>query len=1480
MNASRLLLAWTLAVAMAAPAIENPHATPADTRWDRLADELFQHYTEDQGLPVPLVTALAQDGDGFVWAGTQDGLARFDGYRFRSFEPDPRDPGALPDSYVSTLHTDAAGRLWVGTAAGGLARFDGNHFVVYRKGRDGIHGAGVRAIADDGAGGVWVATEGGLDHLDAVGRIFPQVATDAEVLIQSLLRDRGGRLWVGTHAGLFLRDAASGRLLPVHLPASGHTPSVTAIAEDDAGRVWIGTAADGAYVKQGELEPRPLRALGVPESLFTDTEVRSISAAGPDEVWLGTYGQGVVAVNTRNFTARRLHHDPTLGGSLSHDNIWMLMRDRAGSMWVGDAGGIDRLAASDGALLTLFGVRGRPDGLSDPDVSALIETAEGRLWTGLGGGAVEILDPARGLVAHLDPNPNRPLTALPAGYVHSFALAGNVVYIGTNRGVYRAAVDGSRMSRVLVPGREPDARVDALCVDGDVLWIGGRNSGLVALLLSPRAAPVVRHLAAPELSDSRVNAVVRGAGEDLWIATFNGLDRLDLAKGTIERIQAGPGSGGALTAANVSSLLFDRRGRLWVGTIGGGVQVLLGRDSAGRPRFRRIGTADGLPNGDSAALVEDRTGQVWVSTDDGIAVIDPDTFAVRALHRADGAVIRSYWAGSGATTRAGEVLFGGLGGLTVIRPWRLTAWDYHPPVVVTDLRVGGREQPFERGRPIDVPAAANSLAVEFASLDYSAPERNHYAYRLEGFDRDWVEADPARRVAAYTNLAPGSYLLQIRGSNRDGVFSEHSLDLPVRVEPAWYQTLGFRLLAAAAALAAIAALVHLRTAYLKRRQADLERQVRARTAEVEQEKSTVKRLEQAERLQRALYVIADLTNSVLDRHDMLRRMHAIVGELMYAENFFIVLYDAGRKTLRFAYFADVKDTKVYDAEAEIHEDELVGSLTLPLMRLGKPLMGSTAELRARLGISRDPGFGPEAEAWLGVPMIAGGEVHGAIVVQSYEPTIRYTDADQALLSYVAEHILAALMRRQAKDELEQQVAARTRELAQANRDLLGQMSEREAGERLQAVLFRIAELSSTGGNVGEFLQAVHDEIGKLLYARNFYVALLVDGGSQFDFPYAVDEQDPSALFRRRPLRRGLTEYVLRSGKPLLATRELYDSLVNAGEVERIGTPSVSWLGVPLVFGDAVTGVLVVQSYSPGIEYRARDQELLTFVSLHIGTALQRRQAQESLKAAYTELQLRMQELRNTQSELIENEKMASLGRLVAGVAHEINTPLGIGVTAASHLNEVFHEIDAELAASPNAALAAELKDARRCVQLVLTNLGRADHLVKSFKQVAVDQSSEERRRVVVKGYLEDVLASLGPSLKRTPHKVEIDCPPELEIDTYPGALYQIVANMVINALMHAFDEQRTGTVRITVRRVEQTLEMNFADDGRGMSQEVRMKVFEPFFTTRRGSGGTGLGLHLVYNLVTQLLRGTLDCRSAPGTGTEFTIRLPLGTAPT
>ncbi len=293
-----------------------------------------------------------------------------------------------------------------------------------------------------------------------------------------------------------------------------------------------------------------------------------------------------------------------------------------------------------------------------------------------------------------------------------------------------------------------------------------------------------------------------------------------------------------------------------------------------------------------------------------------------------------------------------------------------------------------------------------------------------------------------------------------------------------------------------------------------------------------------------------------------------------------------------------------------------------------------------------------------------------------------------------------------------------------------------------------------------------------------------------------------------------------------------------------------------------------------IRYRKRGEQEIRQLNVELETrVLIRTQELQNTNDALTHTLL---DLQQTRTHLVEYEKMASLGELVAGVAHEINTPIGNSITAISHLEVMTKQFNADFSQGKikKSDLEAHLNGSDKVIKIIFTNLERAAQLIRSFKKIAVDQSVEERRQFDLLEYMKDVLLSLKPQLKKTKHQVILNCPEGLKVYWYPGALWQITSNLLNNSLIHAYGEDEIGTITIDISRDGDSILLKYSDDGKGMPPEVQKKVFEPFFTTCRGAGGSGLGMHIVYNLVVFKMGGSIECMSSLGVGTVFAMKIP------
>ena len=843
-----LLSSWRVAVLAVVLLVTQPAG--ATTAWTDIVDPLFQHLAADLDTPDTVSLSVAQDRDGFLWIGTEEGLLRWDGYRYRRYRADRSSQFGLPDDFIQALHVDLAGTLWIGTLSGGLSRHDRQHdrFSTYRSDEHSLSSIVVRAITDDGSGGVWVATNHGIDEVSVSRgklRELHHIDGDPSSLpddnVRALMRDHLGRIWIGTRLGLAYLEPNGHSLITLNTSVARRNGlNVVSLYEAHDGRIWVGTRT-GAYV---------LESSG-PEFEFTwkpihgseNYQVISLIETKPGEMWLGTYGDGIVVVDMTSLSTRHIGHDPLLPKSLDDDTLWALQRDSEGDIWVATNKGVSRFDPNERAIMSVFGVSSRKNNLSDNDVEAVLPLPNGRVWLGLGSSGINVFDPVAGRVAEYHDGLDSSGKPHALGEVRGLALsAAGEIFLCTRASVYRKTDHDAEPVQIPLPGA---MAARAIAVSGNTLWLGTLDDGVWSLTLDARAK-VQPYARADRLTDPRVSVILADTENSLWVGTLNGLNHIDLLSGQIEYIEARPGAQGGIAAPYVSSLLVDRKGRLWVGMQSGGISILEGHGS--ERRVHHLGTEEGLPNLNVDKLLESPSGDVWVATDNGLAVVDSASLRIRALGRAEGVAIFSYWVNAGATAADGTLVFGGTDGVTLIQPQYLANSQRHPRIVVDEARLGGREVPwgqFAAGsvtEPISIRPDANSLSVEFSALDYSAPERNRYAYRLEGYDSSWIETDWRHRVAAYTNLPPGKYVLDLRGSNHNGDWAQESLALPIEVHPSWYQTVWFKVVCAAAALGLIAILIRIRTGQLRRRQQELEVQVLRQTAQLRERERQLEQL--------------------------------------------------------------------------------------------------------------------------------------------------------------------------------------------------------------------------------------------------------------------------------------------------------------------------------------------------------------------------------------------------------------------------------------------------------------------------------------------------------------------------------------------------------------------------------------------------------------------------------------------------------------
>jgi PAS domain S-box-containing protein len=765
----------------------------------------FTHYSVEHGLSQAAVESIIQDRRGFIWLGTEEGLNRFDGHTFVTYTNDKNAADSLAHNWVWALHEDARGSIWIGTDGGGLDRLDPLHgtFEHHALLDDPTAHIVVRAIAEDAKGVLWIGTDGdGLFRLDATSgakRRFRNDPRDPTSLsndhVKALHFDQRGRLWIGTDGGGVNRiDVDTGGLeryaLP-HDPAGRSAMRIRSIVSDADGALWIGTYEEGlARIDPGGNSVRWYRnRQNDPHSLSNDSiRILFVDAAG--SLWIGTDGGGLNRYDAASDSFDHVRQDPADFSSLSDDHVVSLFQDRGGVIWIGTYVGANTWNPRIGTFATVARRNGGQNELSNNYVTAFAKTDDGALWIGTAGGGLNRMDPHSGALTALTHSPKDPASL---GDDRVFALAAEspgILWVGTRSGgVDRLDIATGRFLRFA----HDAAQANSLSFDGvtsllldhsNTLWVGTYLGGLNML---DRATMTFRHFRhddadSTSLCSDRVVALVEDRRGSLVIGTHGGgICIFDPARNAFTSYRHDADDPHSLSSNNAWALHVDAADNLWIGTEDGGLNRWRAEDRAKRiARFEHYGPANGLPSPVVYAVLSDSVGDIWISSNHGLARLRVETGDVQKYDVASGLPNNEFNTGAQFRSATGELYFGGVSGFTYFKPETIRTNPHPPQLALTRVQIMNRD--VAPTNFLELGYRDQLMTFEYAALDFTAPQRNAYKHRLIGFDEAWVDDGPLHR-ATYTNLAPGDYAFQVMATNNDGVWSTQPLTVNLRAKP-------------------------------------------------------------------------------------------------------------------------------------------------------------------------------------------------------------------------------------------------------------------------------------------------------------------------------------------------------------------------------------------------------------------------------------------------------------------------------------------------------------------------------------------------------------------------------------------------------------------------------------------------------------------------------------------------------------------------
>ncbi len=824
----------------------------------------FKYLTTNNGLSHSFVTAIVQDKDGFMWFGTQDGLNKYDGNNFIVYRSIFKNSKSISHNFIRKLFIDHKGILWVGTQGGGLSRFEKETSTFINYTNDPINPQSISqnivlGIDEDAKGNIWVATsEGGIDCLDIHTGIFNHFKPGNDTIgikntvVRNVLVDKSGNIWIATRGKGLDRMKRPGvythYLFNPSDPASISSNDIKDLYEDKKGNIWIGTDGAGLNLFNPKTNTftRYLHDANNSQTLCNNY-VLSITEDKGGNIWVGTENGGISILQRDKKTFIHLDINHKNNYSLSNNSIHSLLCDTKGNMWVGTySGGVNFLSVEPEKFIHYKNDSYNPNSLNNNNVLSLgfIDTTS--LLIGTDGGGLNIFDIQKNLFTHFIHTTKT--SSISSNYVLS-VLQDSDKDIWT--GSYKGGLSLFNKSKGTFYNFKADGTAKS-CSDNSVgyiiqdkkgyLWIAYYGQGISRY---DKRNKLFKHYLPNSNSPSIVFTLLADSKGNIWAGTEGGgLNLLDQNTQSFTRFKHLISDKTTISNDIVNCLFEDSKHNLWIGTNDG-----LNLFDPKTTSFKSFFIENGLPNNTILGIIEDNKGCIWLGTNKGISKYNPITGLFKNYTLTDGIQSNSFNRNSCFKDVNGKIYFGGVNGFNIFNPDSIHDDLSFPPTFLTgfklfnkSIQVGDKDSILKKDirytRTVTLEYDQSFISIEFIALNYSTSENNHYAYKLEGFNNDWIYVGN-NKSATYTNLNPGKYIFKVKASNNDGQWGDKVSSLELIIKPPFWLTWWFKLLLVGSLIFTVIFIFNLRTLRIRRKNKWLYEEVKQRTREINNQKEEI-----------------------------------------------------------------------------------------------------------------------------------------------------------------------------------------------------------------------------------------------------------------------------------------------------------------------------------------------------------------------------------------------------------------------------------------------------------------------------------------------------------------------------------------------------------------------------------------------------------------------------------------------------------------